>query len=41
MTGEIQATIQNARASLELQAQDRDFDAFVWRIVDGQPVQNA
>jgi DNA-3-methyladenine glycosylase I len=37
----IAATIQNARAFLDVQTQDGGFDAFVWRFVDGQPVQNA
>jgi DNA-3-methyladenine glycosylase I len=37
----IQAAIQNARAFLALQSQHGSFDAFVWRFVDGQPIQNA
>lgn len=37
----IQATVRNARAFLDLQTEDGGFDAFVWRFVDGQPVQNA
>ena len=37
----IQATIQNARAFLELQSQYGSFDAFLWRFVGGQPIQNA
>ena len=37
----IQAAIQNARAFLELQSQYGSFDAFLWRFVDGQPIQNA
>jgi DNA-3-methyladenine glycosylase I len=37
----IKATIQNARAFLEVQSQRGSFDAFLWRFVDGRPVQNA
>lgn len=37
----IKATIQNARAFLEVQSQCGSFDAFLWRFVDGRPVQNA
>jgi len=37
----IQAAIQNARAFLELQSQHGSFDAFLWRFVGGQPIQNA
>ena len=37
----IQAAIQNARAFLELQSQYSSFDAFLWRFVNGQPLQNA
>jgi DNA-3-methyladenine glycosylase I len=37
----IQAPIQNARAFLELQSQYGSFDAFLWRFVGGQPIQNA
>ena len=37
----IQAAIQNARALLELQSQYGSFDAFLWRFVGGQPIQNA
>jgi DNA-3-methyladenine glycosylase I len=37
----IQAAIQNARAFLELQSQYGSFDAFLWRFVGGQPLQNA
>ena len=35
----IQAAIQNARAFLELQSQYGSFDAFLWRFVGGQPMQ--
>ena len=37
----IQAAIRNARAFLELQSQYSSFDAFLWRFVNGQPLQNA
>jgi len=37
----IKATIQNARSFLEVQSYYGSFDAFIWRFVDGQPVQNA
>ena len=37
----IQAAIRNARAFLELQSQYGSFDAFLWRFVGGQPIQNA
>ena len=37
----IEATIQNARAFLRLQSQPGGFDAFLWKFVDGKPVQNA
>ena len=37
----IQAAIQNARAFLALQSQYGSFDAFLWRFVGGQPIQNA
>ncbi len=37
----IQATIQNARAFLAVQAQVGSFDAFIWQFVDGRPLQNA
>ena len=37
----IQAAIQNARAFLEVQSQYGSFDAFLWRFVGGQPIQNA
>ena len=37
----IKAAIQNARAFLEVQSQWGSFDAFLWRFVDGHPLQNA
>ncbi|MEM6304523.1 MAG: DNA-3-methyladenine glycosylase I [Pseudomonadota bacterium] len=37
--GKIEATIHNARAFCELDAKD-GFDAFMWRYVDGVPLQN-
>lgn len=37
----IQATIQNARAFLQVQADAGSFDVFLRQFVDGQPLQNA
>src|SRR5437764_30673 len=37
----ISATIQNARAFLEVQSHFGSFDAFIWQFVDGQPQQHA
>jgi DNA-3-methyladenine glycosylase I len=37
----IQATIQNARAFLQVQSEAGSFDVFLWQFVDGQPMQNA
>lgn len=37
----IQATLQNARALLQLQSEIGSFDAFLWQFVDGKPMQNA
>ena len=39
--GKIEATIGNARAVLAAQAEHGSFDAYLWRFVDGRPVQNA
>ncbi|GCF07548.1 DNA-3-methyladenine glycosylase I [Dictyobacter arantiisoli] len=36
----IAACVQNARAFLQVQEQFGSFAAFVWRFVDGQPIQN-
>ncbi|MDH3899642.1 MAG: DNA-3-methyladenine glycosylase I [Gammaproteobacteria bacterium] len=36
----IEATINNARLFLELQAREGSFDAFVWQFVDGQTRHN-
>jgi DNA-3-methyladenine glycosylase I len=36
----IDAAIHNARRFLELQAAYGSFDAYLWRFVDGQPIQN-
>lgn len=36
----IQATILNAKAFLKVQEQFGSFDAYLWRFVDGQPIQN-
>jgi DNA-3-methyladenine glycosylase I len=37
----IEAAIQNAHAYLRIQSQPGGFDGFLWRFVDGKPVQNA
>jgi DNA-3-methyladenine glycosylase I len=37
----ISATIQNARAFLQVQSHFGSFDVFIWQFVDGQPMQNA
>ncbi|MFN8422661.1 MAG: DNA-3-methyladenine glycosylase I [Anaerolineae bacterium] len=37
----IAASIGNARAFLEVQREFGTFDGYVWRFVDGRPVQNA
>ncbi len=37
----IAAAVNNARRFLEIQAAFGSFDAYVWRFVDGRPVQNA
>ena len=37
----IQATIQNARAFLQVQSEAGSFDGFIWQFVDGRPLQNA
>jgi DNA-3-methyladenine glycosylase I len=37
----IEATIGNARAFLDVRRQYRSFDAYLWRFVDGTPVENA
>ena len=36
----VEATINNARMFLELQAREGSFDAFVWQFVDGQTRHN-
>ena len=36
----VAATIQNARAFLELTASGRTFSDFLWQFVDGKPIQN-
>jgi DNA-3-methyladenine glycosylase I len=38
--GKINSTITNARAFLAVQREHGSFDAYLWRFVDGQPVQN-
>ncbi|WP_347248578.1 DNA-3-methyladenine glycosylase I [Zoogloea sp.] len=37
----ISSTIDNARAFLAVQAEFGSFDAWLWRFVDGQPIQNS
>jgi DNA-3-methyladenine glycosylase I len=37
----IEAAIANARALLAVRAEHGSFDAWIWRFVDGRPVQNA
>jgi len=37
----IAATISNAREFLKIQQEFDSFDAYVWRFVNGQPIQNA
>jgi len=39
--GKIEATVSNARAFLRVQAEHGSFDAYLWRFVNGRPVQNA
>jgi DNA-3-methyladenine glycosylase I len=38
--GKIEATITNARAFLAVQAEHGSFDGYLWRFVDGRPIQN-
>lgn len=38
--GKIEAAIRNARAFLDVQSDFGSFDRYVWRIVNGTPVQN-
>lgn len=37
----IEATVINARAFLAVREQFGSFDAYLWRFVDGKPIQNA
>ena len=37
----IAATISNAREFLKIQQEFGSFDAYIWRFVDGKPIQNA
>ena len=37
----IEAAVKNARAALAVRKEFRSFDAFLWRYVDGVPIQNA
>ena len=36
----VEASIKNARAFLAVQEEFGSFDAYVWRFVDGRPIQN-
>lgn len=36
----VQATVTNARAFLQVQQQFGSFDDYLWRFVDGRPIQN-
>lgn len=36
----IESTIDNAKASLAAQKEFGSFDAYIWRFVDGRPIQN-
>lgn len=36
----VNAAVDNARAFLEIRAEQGSFDAFIWQFVDGQPVIN-
>jgi len=37
----IESTVRNARAFLEIRDQIGSFDTYIWRFVDGAPIQNA
>ena len=37
----IESTVRNARAFLDIREQIGSFDAYIWRFVDGAPIQNA
>jgi DNA-3-methyladenine glycosylase I len=37
----VEAAVTNARAFLEVQDACGSFDAYIWRFVDGKPIQNA
>ena len=37
----VTSAVRNARAFLDVQAEYGSFDAFLWRHVDGRPIQNA
>lgn len=36
----LQSTLDNARAFLQVQAEFGSFDRYLWRFVDGRPIQN-
>jgi DNA-3-methyladenine glycosylase I len=37
----VRSAVNNARRFLEVQAELGSFDAYIWRFVDGKPIQNA
>ncbi len=37
----VRAAVTNARAFLDVQGEFGSFDAYIWRFVDGRPIQNA
>jgi len=37
----VESAVRNARAFLEIQAEFGSFDTFLWRYVEGTPIQNA
>lgn len=36
----VRSAVQNAQAFLDVQEEFGSFDAYIWRFVDGQPIQN-
>ncbi|HSM57192.1 MAG TPA: DNA-3-methyladenine glycosylase I, partial [Candidatus Sulfomarinibacteraceae bacterium] len=36
----VRSAVQNAQAFLEIQEEFGSFDKYIWRFVDGQPIQN-
>ena len=37
----VRSAVNNAQRFMEVQAEHGSFDAYIWRFVDGQPIQNA